>query len=414
MRNLNMMRMTKPMTLPVISPRQCALWAIFASFTAIIAPPAAHAQDVPGTEQALAAVTVARIGQADMVAQVPISGTLVAREEILVYPQVSGSTIDTLLVDIGDTVTAGDVLATLDDSTLTAQLAQSQAELARAAASINQARSQITSATASETQAAAALERAQTLRENGSGTQATLDQALASQGTAAAAVASARDGLAVAEAQQQQAQAQLDIASLNLDRATLRAPADGLISTRNGQVGAIAASTGEPIFRIIRDGLIEVEAEVIETALGTISIGDPATLRIAGGGQASGTVRRISPTVDPRNRLGTIRIAIVDPGALRTGVFASGDIVTEQRSTLAVPTAAVLTDSGGTYVLAVIDDRLEKRYIDAGLIWNGLREIADGLDDDAVVVARAGAFFGDGDRIAPIFAADDSAQEASQ
>lgn len=394
--------------------------AFLASLTlvcAFVAPVASQAQTTPPDSEKtenVSAVTVVRVVKAEMIAQIPISGTLVAREEILVYPQVSGSTIDTLLVDIGDTVTKGDVLATLDDSTLAAQRAQSQAELARAAASVSQARSQITSASAGETQAAAALERAQTLRQNGSGTQAALDQALATQATAAASVASARDGLAVAEAQQQQVQAMLDIANLNLDRATLRAPADGLISARNGQVGAIAASGGEPIFRIIRNGVIEVEAEVIETALGTIAVGDPVVLRIAGDGQAGGTVRQISPTVDARNRLGTIRITISDAGRVRTGVFASGDIITEKRSALVVPTAAVLTDSGGTYVLAVVGTQLEKRYVTAGLIWNGLREIASGLAADAVVVARAGAFFGDGDRIDPIFAADDTAQEASQ
>ncbi len=398
-------------------PRNRALLLLLTVTVGMFAPPVSFAQTTPAAPEqtaGVAAVTVAGVVRAEMIALVPISGTLVAREEILVYPQVNGSTIDTLLVDIGDTVTKGQVLATLDASTLTAQLAQSRAELARATASVSQARSQITSATAAETQTVAALDRAQALRQNGSGTQATLDQALATQASAAAAVASARDGLAVAEAQAQQAQAQLDIASLNLDRATLRAPADGLISARNGQVGAIAASGGEPIFRIIRDGVIELEAEVIETALGTITVDDAATLRIAGDGQVSGRVRRISPTVDARNRLGTIRIAITDPGRMRTGVFASGDIVTEQRQSLAVPTAAVLTDSGGTYVLAVVDDRLEKRYVVAGLIWNGRREIVSGLDADAVVVARAGAFFGDGDRIDPIFAPDATAQEASQ
>lgn len=364
----------------------------------------------------VASVTVAIAKPARMIGQVPVSGTLVPQEEILVYPQVSGSTIDALMVDIGDSVVAGQVLARLNDSTLTAQLAQARAEFARAEASVNQARSQIASAVAGQTQTSAALERATALRENGAGTQASLDQAIANEQTAAAAVASARDGLAVAEAQRQQAQASLDIAALNLDRATLRAPSAGLISARNGQLGAIAASGGEPIFRIIRDSKIEVEAEVIETALGTISVGDPVQLRIAGTGTATGTVRRISPTVDATNRLGTIRIAISADSRLRTGVFASGEITTEERDALAVPTAAVLTDADGTFVLVVADRQLEKRSIVAGLIWDGLREVVSGVAVDEVVVARAGAFFGDGDTINPIFPdaanAPDTAQKA--
>ncbi len=370
--------------------------------------------------QQAASVTVAQVQRVEMVGQVSISGTLVAQEEILVYPLVAGSTIDTLVVDIGDSVVAGQVLATLNASTLTAQLAQARAEVAQADASVDQAQSQIASAIAGNTQAQSALERATALRANGAGTQATLDQATANGQTAVAAVASARDGLAVAQARRQQAQASLDISALNLDRATLRAPAAGLISARNGQVGAIASSSGEPIFRMIRDGRIEVAAEVIETALGTISVGDPVDLRIAGSGAVRGTVRLIAPTVDARNRLGTIRIAIADDARLRTGdesarlrtgVFASGEITVERREALAVPTAAVLTDSAGSFVLVVVDGVLARRVIAPGLIWNGLREVVTGLAEGDVVVARAGAFFGDGDKITAIFA-DKTADKA--
>ncbi len=378
------------------------LAACFACLTPLSALAESAAQ-VEAPKAAAASVTVAYVKQSRMVGQVAISGTLVAKEEILVFPQVSGSTIDTLQVDIAESVTTGQILATLNDRTLTAQLAQARAEFARAKASVNQARSQIASAKASQTQAKAVLERAAALRRNGAGTQASLDQAIANEQTAAAALASANDGLLVAEAQRQQAQASLDIASLNLERATLRAPADGLISARSGQVGAIATSSGEPIFRMIRGGKIEVEAEVIETALGTISVGDPASLRIAGNSNVTGTVRRISPTVDPRSRLGTIRIAIADNAKLRTGVFASGEITTVERSSLAVPTTAVLTERSGSFVLVVSGNRLEKRGVTVGLIWNGKREILGGLAADEVVVARAGAFFGDGDTIRPIF-----------
>lgn len=406
------------MKLPATSKmRKPLMFALLAFATFAVMPQSVRAEStapVVVQKPHVASVTVAYATRAKMVGQVAISGTLVALEEILVYPQVNGSTIDTLLVDIGDSVVAGQVLARLNDSTLTAQLAQARAELVRSAASVSQARSQIASAMASRTQAAAALERATALQRNGTVTQANLDQAIATELTAEAAVASAKDGLLVAEAQQKQAQASHDIAALNLDRATLRAPADGLISARNGQVGAIATSGGEPIFRIIRDGKIEVEADVIETALGAISPGDRASLRIAGVGEVSGTVRRISPTVDEINRLGTIRIEIADNNQLRTGVFASGEITTVEREAVAVPTTAVLTDSGGTFVLVVVENTLEKRPIRAGLIWKGLREVISGLEVGEVVVARAGAFFGDGDRVNPIFPETTPSAEASE
>jgi len=213
----------------------------------------------------------------------------------------------------------------------------------------------------------------------------------------------------VAQAQVQQAQAQLEVAQLDLDHATLRAPVAGVISARNGQLGAIAASGGEPIFRMIRDGEVEVEAEVIETALGQVKVGDPVELDIAGTGKVQGSVRRLSPTVDPVTRLGTVRIALDAQQSLRTGVYASGWIVTDRHEALAVPVTAVLTDEDGTYVLTVDDKVLHKQTIDAGLIWQDLREVISGLDKTDTVVAKAGAFYGDGDTISPAPAAADSA-----
>ncbi len=359
----------------------------------------------------IASVTVAPVVEAEIIGRVAISGTLVPKDEVLIYPQVNGSTIDTLVADIGDTVKAGDVLATLNARTLAAQQAQAEAEYARATASVNQAQSQIASARASATRASAALDRAQRLREAGTVTQAALDQALADSQTADAAVASAEDGLAVALAQLQQAQASLDIAKLNVERTTLRATVNGVISARNGQIGAIAASGGEPIFRIIANGVLEVEAEVIETALGQVSVGDRVDLSVAGVGAVTGTVRRIPPTVDPVNRLGTIRIDTGTQGGLRSGVFVSGWIITETRTSLAVPTTALLTDSTGSFVLVEQDGVLEKRPVTAGLIWDGRREILSGLEQGEIVVAKAGSFFGDGDRINPILPAAEGALE---
>ncbi|QBY02741.1 efflux RND transporter periplasmic adaptor subunit [Rhodophyticola sp. CCM32] len=324
------------------------------------------------------------------------------------YPQVNGYTIDAMYFDIGDTVSEGDVLARLNSQTLEAQVAQAEAELARAEAGVSQAESQIASARASLTEATSVLSRAEQLRSSGTGTQANLDQATASERTARATLASVTDGLAVAQAQQQQVQAQLDIAQLNLDHAAIMAPVDGLISARNGRLGAIAASGGEPIFRLIVGSRIEVEAEVLETAISGVGQDSDVTLDIAGLGPVQGQVRLISPTVDPVTRLGIVRISIPPTQALRAGLFASGWIITERRTSLSVPTTAVLSDADGAYVFVVADDRLSRREISPGLIWEGQREVLDGLAEDEVVVARAGAFFSDGDVVTPVFVDEQS------
>jgi HlyD family secretion protein len=352
--------------------------------------------------QRVPSVTVATAEIAEVINRVPISGTLEPYREVLVYPQVTGFPIEDLMVDIGAQVAKGDILAQLNTDTLNAQVAQANAEYVRAQAGVRQAQSQIASTQASAGQALSVLERNQQLERSGNVTQAALDQATANSQTADAAAASAQDGLEVAKAQVLQAQAQLDIAQLNLDHATIKAPTSGIISARNAQVGAIATSGAEPLFRMIEDGVIEVKAEVVETALAQISLDDPAKVDLPGVGTIDGRVRLVAPTVDPTNRLGVVRLSLDGSSKLRTGIFAGGWIVTDQHEGLTVPTTAILTDANGDYLLEVLDNTLIRRDITPGLVWNDRREVLVGLNEGAVVIAKASAFFSDGDKVNPI------------
>lgn len=375
----------------------------FAILAALIGPAtltAATAQTAPGPSAPL--VTVATASITEVVNRVPVSATLVAREEILIFPQISGFSIRSIQVDVGDKVRKGDVLAILDSETLKTQLVQAEAEYARTEAAVRQSQSQITSAKATLDQANAALQRTRQLNQSGNISQAQLDQAVTNSATAKAGFDAAKDGLALTSAQMRQAGAQRDLAKLNLDRATIRASQNGVISARNGQLGSIASASGQPIFRIIRDGAIEAEAELIETALGQVSVGDPVELRVAGVGTVKGTVRLLYPTVDPQTRLGKIRITLRDSTNLRTGLFAGGWIITDQHSGLTVPATAILTDATGPYVLTVKDGTLTKQPVVAGLIWQDRREVLGGLAKGEIVVAKAGAFYGSGDKIRPV------------
>lgn len=351
----------------------------------------------------LPSVTVSKAMLADIEDRVPISGSLVAKEEILIFPQVSGFPFEKVNYDIGDVVQSGDVLAVVNTQTLSAQLAQAEAEFARSEASVRQAMSMIESSKASAAQADAALNRSKKLQGSGTVTQATLDQAIATSQTANANLTSAIDGVAVAEAQLKQAKAMLEIAELNLENTSITSPVDGLISARNVQIGSMATSSGEPNFRIIANGVIELKAEIIETALGNIKIENSVELDIAGVGENKGSVRLISPSVDPISRLGTIRIAVDEVLGLRTGLFASGWLVTDKRISLAVPNRAVLSDAKGQYVFIVEENGvISRRAVIAGAVWQERREILTGLSVGETVIAKAGAFFTERDKINPV------------
>lgn len=368
------------------------------------APPAAAPESAavdPAVEPVVASATVADAAVTEVLAQVPVAGTLVPRQEVQIYPQVSGFEIVDILVEAGDEVRAGQVLARLSDETLTAQLAQAAAEFQRAEAGVSQARSQIASTEAALNQAVAALDRTTRLQRSGSTTQAALDQAISAEAAARAAATSASDGLAVAQAQLAQAGAARDIARLNLARTEIIAPVPGVISIRNAELGALAGG-GDPLFVLVARSEIDLAAEVIETALPQIEVGDPAVASVAGVGEVEGEVRLIPARVDPVTRLGVLRIALRDGGHLTPGLFASALVTTERREGLTVPATAVSSEGGASHVLVVRDGRVERREVDAGLIWKGRREILGGLAQGETVIARAGAFFRDGDPVNPV------------
>lgn len=374
-----------------------------------LATPALAADPVPGANAAVppqaatgqpVSVTSARITPIEI--RVPASGSLVARQLALVYPQLAGEEVTELLAETGDRVERGQVLARLSDLTVKAQLAQAEAEAKRAGAAVRQAQSQIDSAGAALAQAASALGRTQQLQRGGSATRAALDDVVAAEAAARAAAASARDGLAVAEAAQAQAEAAADLARLNLARTEVRAPVDGFVSARDARIGALGSAAGDPMFTIVGDGTIEWQAEVVETALSRLKVGDPVIAAIAGQGEVTGKVRLLPAAVDPETRLGEMRVTLDQVEGLRTGLFASGWVIVDRHDGLSVPLTAVLEGVDGQFVQVVRDATVETRAVEAGAIWQGRREILSGLAAGERVILRAGAFFRDGDRVEPV------------
>ncbi|QRZ13689.1 efflux RND transporter periplasmic adaptor subunit [Paracoccus methylovorus] len=361
---------------------------------------AAIAETAGAVEQSeLPVVTLATAELSWIEARVPVSGSLVAKQEVQVHALVSGHEITGIEAEVGDHVKAGQVLARLSDEVLSAQLAQAEAEYQRAEAGVSQAESQIASAEATLTQSVSALERTRSLRQSGNASQAVLDQAIAAEASARAAAASASDGLGVARAALALASAARSIARLNLNHATVVAPVDGLVVARTIRQGAISGGAGEPLFTLIAGGEVELEADVIETALSQLKSGDPAEIEVAGLGRVEGKLRLAPAAVDPLTRLGPARITLEPDPRLRPGLFASGWIITDRREAVTVPSSAVLADASGERVQVVRDGQIETREVRAGLVWQGRREIVEGIAAGETVLARAGAFFRSGDQV---------------
>ncbi len=347
-------------------------------------------------------VTVSKVAIESFVETAAVSGSLVPREEILVSPEVEGLRVLELLADEGDKVKKGQVLARLVAEQLDAQLAQNDANLARSDAAIAQAESQIVQSEAQSKEAAAQLERAVPLKQSGYLSGATYDQRESAARTTAAQLIAARDGLRAAKAEKAQIEAQRRELMWRRQNTEVTAPADGVISRRMGRIGGMASAAGEPMFRIIQNGEIELDAEIVETELRKVKVGQKAIVTVPENGDFEGTVRLVSPEVDKATRLGRVKIFLGVNPVLRIGSYARGRIETASSRGLAVPASAVAFEQGSKSVQVVRNDTVQKLPVSVGLVTGDLVEIKSGIKEGDLVVTRAGTFLRDGDVVRPI------------
>ena len=244
------------------------------------------------------------------------------------------------------------------------------------------------------------------MRERGHASQAAYDQAQAQAVSATARVTVARQTLEAAQAQVDLAEAQLADVELNLKRTNVIAPVAGEVLTRNAQVGAVASAAGEPMFVLMKDGALELRAEISEADLLRLKPGMPAFIHNVGGQvPIAGTLRLVEPGISAATRLGVARIAIDDPDALRSGMYADAEIILAEREGLAVPISALGSGADGDPVVMRFEDgTVHEVPVVTGIRDSGMVEIASGLAEGEQVVTKSAAFVRDGDRISAVLA----------
>jgi RND family efflux transporter MFP subunit len=352
------------------------------------------------------AVSVVQATTSDFVETVLVTGSFVAREEILVSPEVDGLRVLELRAEEGDRVKKGDVLAVLVTEQLEAQLAANEAALGSAKANVERAKSSIAEMEARVAEAKAQLDRARPLVKQKYLSESVFDQREAAAKAAESQLASARSGLAQAEAEKVQVEAQRRELTWRRGNAEVRAPAEGIISRRAARIGGLALGNsfagGDTMFRIIENGDIELDAEVAETHLSKVKPGQKAQVTSSAGNQVTGTVRLVSAEVDKATRLGHVRIFIGNNPDLKIGSFARGTIETARGRTIAVPLSAILHSDDGASVQVVVDGKVVTRQVKTGLEASGMIAIDAGLAEGDTIVSKAGTFLRDGDAVRPV------------
>ncbi|MCB2060568.1 MAG: efflux RND transporter periplasmic adaptor subunit [Novosphingobium sp.] len=321
------------------------------------------------------AVTVTVPGKANVAAVVNATGTLAARRELPVGSVGEGGQVQRVLVEPGEWVKAGQILAVIDRSVQT----QQQASLA----------AQISVAEADERLAQANLERALKLVDRGFISKADVDRLTATRDAAAARVRVAR--------------AQLGEMQARTRRLNIVAPSAGLVLERNVEPGQVATSSSGVLFRIAKGGEMELLAKLGEDELAKISTGVRAKVTPVGSGKSfTGQVWQVSPVIDPQTRQGEARIALSYAPELRPGGFASADISAGTIVAPRLPESAILSDAKGSYVYVVDkDNKARRREVKTGWITADGIVVSEGLSGNERIVTRAGAFLSDGETVRP-------------
>lgn len=390
-----------------------------------------------------------RLSQVDR--HLSVNGSIAAWDSLSIGAEVNGLRIESVKVEEGDDVRAGQVLATLNSSILRAQLEQEKARLAANVAGLKKAvqpnrvedlnswRAALMQAEANVAQEEANLTRVRSnaansqenarryteLRKVGAVSQMEADNSNTAARAAEAEVISAEkrvlamkfalrqageklsmaerggrhEDVLISQANLSESQARVKQLEAQIEQTIIRAPDQGKVVKREAHLGEITAA-GKTLFKLVRKDRLELRALVPEVDLSKVSVGQDVA--ISGGMNSEvafhGQVREVSPLVDDATRLGTVRIDIPTgrPDVL-PGQFFHGDIALGAAPALLVPAKSVLSREGKSVVFVLEGNKVLQREVRIGEPSGDDIEIKDGLSPQDQVVLTGAGFLKDGD-----------------
>ena len=307
---------------------------------------------------------------------VEVIGRLVARQAGEVSARIDGP-VETFHVDVGDRVSAGQVIAELNKSILGARRDLAQSALAEAEAELGTNRAEIS------------LARNELKRMEGLKTSAAFSQARFDDAKQTVAIAQARAKRA--EAAVRSAEAELHLTELNLADTEVKAPYDGVVTRQMTEEGAYVR-IGEPLVYVIADQSLEIEADVPFSRLFGLEEGTAVTFSLDDGTDHDASVRSVLPSENPLTRTRAVRFTPRFNGLKST--LADAQSVTVQvpvgarRDVLTVHKDAIIRRQGNNVVYVVQDDTADAREIEIGESLGGRVEVLSGLEVGEVVVVR--------------------------
>lgn len=332
-------------------------------------------------------VEVATVVQGSIREQLSLVGSLKPKEQVEVAPKITGK-VQRVLVDVGDAVQEGQLIAELEGAELAQQVLRAEATLAVTQATLAQRQAELENARAEENRAAQLLSEGL--------------MSLQAQQTVQTRARVVESQLKLAEAQIGQAQADLQELRIRQQQTQVLSPLTGWVGRRYVHPGALV-NPNSPVVSVLRLSSMVTEVRVPEEHLARIRVGNRAVVAVdaLGGRTIEGRVARISPILDPATRSGSVEVEIPNPGGqLKAEMSARIQMdMGSERQALLVPRDAVVMRGQRTGVHVLLSDRVRFQEIETGLSTDQGVEVLSGLSAGTTVVTRGSQGLQDGDSV---------------
>jgi HlyD family secretion protein len=318
-------------------------------------PPPQAAKPLP-----VLSVSVVAAAQKSVDDDIRVIGTVVPRENVVVISELSGLRVRAVYAETGDYVKKGQPIALLDGESLSIDSQSLQTEFERTRDEYERIKEMLVLGIVS--------------KEFGRQRQAAFEVA----------------------------RARLRTAQLNVNRTQIVAPTDGLIYERSATIGGLT-NASEPLFRIAKDGKVEMEASVPEALVRRLKPAMPVAVTVAGeSAPLAGSVRLITPSVDNTRRATGVRIRFDSERVAPVGVFCEASITVNKVSGWVVPGTALQQDAQGMFVWQVgAENVVGRKPVTVAMRTAGSVVVKESLEGTPIV-AKAGAFLKEGDLVATV------------
>lgn len=364
--------------------------------------PKVHTPQTVLAEASPATISVAKAARVDLTDTLTLTAELIPYQEVEVMAKVAGY-VQTISVDVGDHVVAGQTLATLEVPEMRDDMIRGSASIDRTRAEVSRAQEELSRAESGYQMAHLTYTRLATVMRQQPGllAQQEVDDAQTRDHMAAAQVAAAKSAVSSSQEQTKVAVAELNKSKTLMEYTRVTAPFTGVITKRYAdkgsmiQAGIASQTQAMPLVRLSEVSRLRLVLPVPESAAGVVRAGTPVNILVRTiDRRITGRVARTSNQLNTESRSLQVQVDIPNAnGSLLPGMFAEATIQMASRGqAISVPLAAVKRKQGQASVFVVTaQGKVEERAVETGVETALQVEIKSGLEEGAMVaVANLG------------------------